>query len=113
VTSPSSLSALLRRPLWAHQVESATAVFGQFITAGADPAWTTAQIEHKSARFTLDVYTDAHNRRGSHAVRIGQLIRSESIGTGADSPPETVTTPAKPTPSDAALQGLNSAHAGG
>jgi hypothetical protein len=44
--------------------------------AGVDPAFTAAQIGHKSSRFTMDVYTDVHNRRASSAAKVGALIRS-------------------------------------
>jgi integrase len=45
--------------------------------AGADPAWTAAQIGHARSRFTLDVYTDVRNRRRSHAEGIGALVRGD------------------------------------
>src|SRR5206468_3839829 len=54
--------------------------------AGADPAWTAAQIGHARSRFTLDVYTDVRNRKRSHAERIGALIRGDDwapLGTSA------------------------------
>jgi hypothetical protein len=41
--------------------------------AGADPAWTAAQIGHARSRFTLDVYADVRKR--SHAEGIGALVR--------------------------------------
>jgi len=50
--------------------------------AGVDPAWTATQIGHRSSRFTLDTYTDVHNRSQSAAERIGSLI-SGSKGTSA------------------------------
>jgi len=57
--------------------------------AGADPAWTAAQIGHARSRFTLDVYTDVRNRRHSHVERIGALIRGDEwapLGTSAQTP---------------------------
>lgn len=35
--------------------------------AGADPAWTAAQIGHVDPRLTIAVYTDVRNRRESPA----------------------------------------------
>jgi integrase len=54
--------------------------------AGADPAWTAAQIGHARSRFTLDVYTDVRNRRHSPVERIGALVRGDDwapLGTSA------------------------------
>jgi integrase/recombinase XerC len=63
--------------------------------ASIDAAWTKEQIGHRSARFTLDVYTSVEHRRQSPAARLDALIRGEGpspMGTGAQ------TTPAEPEP---------------
>jgi integrase len=59
--------------------------------AGADPAWTAAQIGHARSRFTLDVYTDVRNRRHSPVERIGALVRGDDwapLGTSAQADEE-------------------------
>ena len=43
--------------------------------AGADAAYTKAQIGHKSAKLTLEVYTDVGNRRHGANERVGALLR--------------------------------------
>ena len=56
--------------------------------AGADPAWTAAQIGHSRARFTLDVYTDVKHRKNSPVEKIGELVSPPErapLGTGAQS----------------------------
>jgi hypothetical protein len=50
-----------------------------------DPAWTATQIGHASSRFTIDVYTDVHDRRQSAAERIGSLIRGGDSGASTNS----------------------------
>jgi hypothetical protein len=40
------------------------------------PGMDAAQIGHRDSRFTLNVYTDVHNRRQSAAERVGGLIRA-------------------------------------
>ena len=42
---------------------------------GADAAYTKAQIGHKSAKFTLEVYTDVGKRRHGANERVGALLR--------------------------------------
>ena len=49
--------------------------------AGADPAWTAAQIGHVDPRFTISVYTDVRNRRESPAEKVGSLLRGDSNGS--------------------------------
>jgi integrase len=64
--------------------------------AGADPAWTAAQIGHARSRFTLDVYTDVRNRRHSHVERIGALVRGDDwapMGTSAQTDDPLTVTP--------------------
>jgi integrase len=45
--------------------------------AGADPAYVQAQIGHKTARLTLEVYTDVGNRTHAANARLGALLRSD------------------------------------
>jgi integrase len=55
--------------------------------AGVDPAYTAAQIGHRSARFTLDVYTDVGRRRLGANERLDALIRGEQwapMGTNGE-----------------------------
>ena len=51
---------------------------------------TMSQIGHKSAKLTLEVYTDVDNRRHGANERLGRLLRAPEwaqIGTNlADSP---------------------------
>ena len=58
--------------------------------AGADSGYTMSQIGHKSAKLTLEVYTDVGNRRHGANERLGRLLRTPEwaqIGTNpADSP---------------------------
>jgi hypothetical protein len=81
--------------------------------AGVDPAWTAAQIGHASSRFTLDTYTDVHNRSRSAAERIGSLIRNGSKGTGAFSDSNGNGNGAELDSANSALQKLNSPYSGG
>jgi hypothetical protein len=43
---------------------------------GAKYGYTMSQIGHKSAKLTLEVYTDADNRRDSANEHIGTLLRA-------------------------------------
>jgi hypothetical protein len=43
---------------------------------GAKYGYTMSQIGHKSARLTLEVYTDADNRRDGANEQIGTLLRT-------------------------------------
>jgi integrase len=53
--------------------------------AGADAAYTKAQIGHKSAKLTLEVYTDVGNRRHGANERVGTLLRGfESAHNGTN-----------------------------
>jgi integrase len=54
--------------------------------AGADAAYTKAQIGHKSAKLTLEVYTDVGNRRHGANERVGTLLRGlEAAHNGTNS----------------------------
>ena len=56
--------------------------------AGADPAYVMAQIGHRNARFTLEVYTHVQNRKKNATVALDALIRGETpapLGTSAQS----------------------------
>lgn len=56
--------------------------------AGADPAYTAAQIGHRSARFTLDIYTDVGRRRQAANTKLDSLTRGADwapMGTSNDS----------------------------
>jgi integrase len=56
--------------------------------AGADAAYTKAQIGHRSAKLTLEVYTDVGNRRHGANERVGALLRGPETaqnGTNPDS----------------------------
>jgi DNA-binding XRE family transcriptional regulator len=62
--------------------------------AGADPAYTAAQIGHRSARLTLDVYTDVGRRQQGANARLDNLIRPPDwapMGTSGDSEGEAPT----------------------
>jgi integrase len=67
--------------------------------AGADAAYTKAQIGHKSAKLTLEVYTDVGNRRHGANERVGALLRGPETaqnGTnGAVEPDNALTEPAR------------------
>jgi integrase len=43
---------------------------------GADSGFTKSQIGHKSAKLTLEVYTDAGNRRHAANDQVGTLLRT-------------------------------------
>jgi hypothetical protein len=54
---------------------------------GAKYGYTMAQIGHKSAKLTLEVYTDADNRGDSANEQIGTLLRTpEWAQTGTNLP---------------------------
>lgn len=78
--------------------------------AGIDPAWTAAQIGHRSARFTLDVYTDTQHRRENPAERIGSLV---GLGTSAQTPASNGQPAKTGTRPDSALEGVESGVPGG
>jgi integrase len=66
------------------------------VAAGADPAYVMAQIGHRKAAFTLDVYTDVGNRRHAANARLGALLRSDEKahnGTNADQRSDNATDP--------------------
>ena len=44
--------------------------------AGADSGYTMSQIGHKSAKLTLEVYTDVGNTRHGANERLGRLLRT-------------------------------------
>ncbi len=54
---------------------------------GADPAYMKAQIGHRSAKLTLEIYTDVGNRRHGANERVGMLLRDrETALTGTELP---------------------------
>jgi integrase len=60
--------------------------------AGADSAYTKAQIGHKSAKLTLEVYTDVGNRRHGANERVGALLRGpEAAQNGTNGAVESAT----------------------
>ena len=78
--------------------------------AGIDPAWTAAQIGHRDARYTLNVYTDACHRRENPAVRIGALV---GLGTNAHSNVTNLDEKRASRESDPSLQSVESNISGG
>jgi integrase len=81
--------------------------------AGIDVAWTAAQIGHVDPRLTINTYTDVRNRRQSPAEKLGSLIQGKPIVTSDHSARNGKTPLQLPSPSDTALQSVESASQGG
>jgi hypothetical protein len=67
---------------------------------GADSAYTKAQIGHRSAKLTLEVYTDVGNRRHSANERVGALLQACEVA-----PSGTRTTDDGPVATDGGVSG--------
>lgn len=74
--------------------------------AGADAAYTKAQIGHRSAKLTLEVYTDVGNRRHGANETVGMLLRAVETAHNGTNQPRVMS----PSPTGPISAGPRSAH---